>query len=107
MLIWTAPAQGFRFITNVRWTMGRNAALPSGTVITQERHKGIASIKMHLDPDRPHDSLATLPEVAILRATGAQKPKLEKFHMQWTGADTLVLGGPTGPNGKLFYSVTN
>ncbi len=78
----------------VRWTMGKNAALPGGTVITQERHKGIATIKMHLDPDRPHDSLTTLPEVAILRATGAQKPKMEKVRMQWTGADTLALDMP-------------
>jgi hypothetical protein len=83
------------FLTSLaRWTTSRDGALPSGAVVTQERHKGALTVKLLLDPDRPSDLLANLPEVAILRATGSQKPKVEKVRMNWTGADSLALDVP-------------
>ncbi|MCI0642229.1 MAG: VWA domain-containing protein, partial [Gemmataceae bacterium] len=88
------------FTSLARWTGGRHSPLATGgrgvggegagAMVTQELRKGIAHVRLHLDPDRKQDPFSALPEVATLRSTAGRKPKVEKSRLQWTGADTLA-----------------
>lgn len=88
-----------------RWTIGRPAALPDGSALVQERKKGIVSIALNLDPDRSQDSLRKLPEVAVLRRSGEQKPTVEKHVLRWTGADSLSADVPLQGDETMLATV--
>jgi Mg-chelatase subunit ChlD len=82
------------YTSMARWTAGKTDVLPGGVVVTQERQKGIAAIRLHLDPERKQDAYAKPPDVAVLRALPDRKPAIEKKKLEWTGPDTLSLDVP-------------
>ncbi len=77
-----------------RWTAGRAVNLPRGMVLTQNAKKGIATVQLHLDPQRQADPFTVLPEAVTLRATSEKKPRVEKARLHWIGADTLAIEVP-------------
>lgn len=82
------------FSSLARWTVGKSGVLPDGTVITQERRKGLTSVTVYLDPDRKRDPFTTLPEVTVLRALKGRKPSSEKLRLTWTRPDLLSADVP-------------
>lgn len=77
-----------------RWTAGQSKSLPGGAVLTQQLRKGVAEIKLHLDPERQNDNITTLPEITVLRASPGETPSVERSKMRWLDADTLAYDIP-------------
>ncbi|MBI1370562.1 MAG: VWA domain-containing protein [Planctomycetes bacterium] len=72
-----------------RWTAGESRGLGDNMLLTQQVHEGIATVSLHLDPQRTTNALAHLPEVTILRGTAGEKPRADRTNMTWTSPDTL------------------
>jgi Mg-chelatase subunit ChlD len=81
------------FTSLARWTGGPSGNLPDNMLLTQDVSKGIARIRLHLDPERKNQ-LAQLPAVKILRGQENKKPQVDTTHLHWTGADTLAAEVP-------------
>jgi uncharacterized membrane protein len=77
------------FTSLARWTGGPSENLPDNMLLTQDVSKGIARIRLHLDPERKNQ-LPMLPVVKILRGKDGNKPQLETTRLHWTGADILA-----------------
>jgi hypothetical protein len=94
------------FTSMARWTAGKSDALPPGVALVQERQKGIATVKMHLDPDRKLDPFTKPPEVTVLRADADAKPTVEKSRLAWVGPDTLAVELPLYGTETLLATVS-
>jgi Mg-chelatase subunit ChlD len=73
-----------------RWVAGRTAGLPKGMVLTQQVKQGIATVRLHLDPEREAEPFSATPNAVTLRAIADKKPRIEKSRLHWIGPDTLL-----------------
>jgi hypothetical protein len=82
---------GDYFTSLARWTAGLTGDLPDNMVLSQDVKKGVALVRLHLDPERKVEPFASLPKVTTLRGLPGQKPEVRKAVMHWADADTLEL----------------
>ncbi len=82
------------FTSLARWTAGPSGELPGNMLVTQRVNRGVAEIRLHLDPARKAEPFSELPAVSVLRGQGEVKPRVEKDRLRWRDADTLALDVP-------------
>jgi Mg-chelatase subunit ChlD len=85
---------GELFTSLARWTLGPTGELPGNMLVTQRVNRGVAEVRLHLDPARKGEPFAELPKVNVLRGQGETKPQAEKDRLHWLDADTLGLDVP-------------
>ncbi len=78
------------FTSLARWTLGPSGELPGNMLLTQRVNRGVAEVRLHLDPGRKAEPFAELPRVNVLRGQGAGQLRAEKGRMHWLDADTLA-----------------
>jgi hypothetical protein len=85
---------GDLFTSLAKWSAGDVNTLAGDTLVTQEVNKGVATITMHLDPERESEPFAELPRVTTLHGTAGSGPEVDKREFRWTSADTLAVEVP-------------
>lgn len=94
MAKWSQVGEMFASLT--RWSAGDVNTLANGLLVTQEVKNGIASITLHLDPERQSEPFADLPSVTTLHGMPGRAPEVEKRNFHWASADTLEADVPLG-----------
>ncbi len=77
-----------------RWCSGQTGDLPGDLFLTQSVEKGVATVKLHLDPDRDQEPFSQPPKVTTLHALPGVKPRADNTKMQWEDADTVAVKIP-------------
>jgi hypothetical protein len=89
---WTEVGEFFTSLA--RWTQGSGGTLPDNMLLTQQVKKGVAEVRLHLDPKRKSEPFTGRPAAAVLRGTAGRKPSVETVQLEWLDADTLALDVP-------------
>lgn len=93
------------FTSLARWTQGAGGSLPENMLLTQQVKKGVAEIRLHLDPARKTEPFSTLPTAAILRAAAGRKPRADQARLEWLDADTLAVEVPLQSEDAVLTTV--